>query len=125
MNHSNVHQHHHGFPLSYAQNQINQHNQYRAEFDNIRQNAAQVEQHVVRVVNEQLSGATPASHPPHIHNPNAHVHFPANEAVINDESDEEERRPNNNDDREDFEDEDGGIQGEDEPNEEDDLNKRD
>lgn len=127
MNQSNAHHHHHGFPLSYAQNQINQHNQFRAEFDNIRQTAAQVEQHVVRVVKEQQmnSGVTPGGHPAHEHNPNAHVHFPAHQAaVVDDESDEEGARRNNND-REDFDDEEGGVQGEEEPNEEDDLNKRD
>lgn len=77
----------------------------------------------MRVVNEQLNGA-PATHQAHLHNPNAHVHFPATEAVVDTESDEEEVRPNNND-REDFDDEEGGMQGEEEPNEEDDLNKRD
>lgn len=128
MNHSNVHQQHHGgFPLSYAQNQINQHNQYRADFDNIRQSAAQVEHHVVRVVNEQMNAAATLSHPANIHNPNAHVHFPASQAVIDNESDEEEEdgRRHDNNDREDFDDEEGGVHGEEEHNEEDDLNKRD
>lgn len=80
----------------------------------------------MRVVNEQLNGgATPGGYPTHVHNPNAHVHFPAHEsAVVDDESDEEGARHNNND-REDFDDEEGGVHGEEEPNEEDDLNKRD
>jgi len=73
-----------------------------------------------------MNAAATLSHPAHIHNPNAHVHFPATEAVVDNESDEEEdgRRHDNND-REDFDDEDGGVHGEEEPNEEDDLNKRD
>jgi hypothetical protein len=80
----------------------------------------------VRVVNEQMNAAATLSQPAHIHNPNAHVHFPASEAVVDNESDEEEdgRRHDNND-REDFDDEEGGAHGEEEPNEEDDLNKRD
>ena len=129
MNQSNIHNQHHGFPLSFAQNQINQHNQYKAEFDNIRQNAAQVDQHVVRVVHG-MEKAEPIYPREHIHNPNAHVHFPPTQAAVDSESDDQEEeeddgRRHDNNDREDFDDEEGGVHGEEEPNEEDDLNKRD